>query len=102
MKVLKVNTQPIHEHKRETAHCYIFPVGEGILDNLMNRRNRPYTEWKKLMPEILKKAGFSQKEISQIKPSWSQKCGCGCGCSPGFKLKGASTLKGDVFADVQQ
>jgi hypothetical protein len=101
MKVLKVETQPIHEHKRETAHCYIFPQGEGIVGNLMNRHDRPYTEWKKLMPEILKKAGFSEKEISQIKPSWSQKCGCGCGCSPGFRLKGASTLKGDVFADVQ-
>ena len=99
MKVLKVEARPITEHKRATAHCYIFPTGEGILDNLMNRRNRPYTEWKKLMPEILKKAGLSPKEIKQIKPSWSQKCGCGCGCSPGFKLIGATSMK-DVWADV--
>lgn len=102
MNILKVETRPINDRKRSTAHCYIFPVGEGILDNLMNRRSRPYLEWKKLMPQILEKAGFSEKEIGQIKPSWSQKCGCACGCSPGFKLKGASTLKGDVFADIQE
>lgn len=101
MNVLKVETQPIHEKKRSTAHCYIFPVGESIIENLANRRSRPHLEWKKLMPQILEKAGFSEKEIKEIKPSWSQKCGCGCGCSPGFKLKGASTRKGDVFADIQ-
>lgn len=100
MKVTKVETQPIHEHKRMTAHLYIFPTGESIVENLMNRRERPYTEWKKLVPEILKKAGFSDNEIKGIKPSWSQKCGCGCGCSPGFKLNGSKTFK-DVFADVQ-
>ncbi len=101
MNVLKVETQPIHEKKRSTAHCYIFPQGESIVENLMNRRSRPHLEWKKLMPQILEKAGFSQKEIKEIKPSWSQKCGCACGCSPGFRLHGASTRKGDVFADVQ-
>jgi len=99
MNVLKVETQPIKDFKRRTAHCYIFPVGEGILDNLANRRNRPHTQWKKLMPEILKKAGLSAKEIEGVKPSWSQKCGCSCGCSPGFKLNGLNKMI-DVWADV--
>jgi len=100
MKVTKVETQSITDPKRMTPHLYIFPTGESIVENLMNRRERPYTEWKKLVPEILKKAGFSDKEIKGIKPSWSQKCGCGCGCSPGFKLNGSETIR-DVFADVQ-
>lgn len=100
MKVLKVDTQSIKDFKRRTAHCYIFPVGEGIIGNLMNRRSRPHLEWKKLMPEILEKAGLSAEEIKSIKPSWSQKCGCSCGCSPGFKLNGFSKMV-DIFADVQ-
>lgn len=100
MKVTKVETQPIHEHKRMTAHLYIFPTGESIVENLMNRRERPYKKWYPLIPQILKKAGFSEKEINEIKPSWSQKCGCGCGCSPGFKLKGSKTFK-DVWADIE-
>lgn len=100
MKITKVETQPITDHKRLTPHLYVFPTGESIVENLMNRRERPYTEWKKLVPEILKKAGFSDKEIKGIKPSWSQKCGCGCGCSPGFRLNGSKTIR-DVFVDIK-
>lgn len=100
MKVAKVETQPIHERKRMTPHLYIFPTGESIVENLINRRERPWTEWKKLVTPILLKAGFAVEEIHNIKPSWSQKCGCKCGCSPGFKLNGATTFK-DVFADIQ-
>lgn len=102
MKILEVTTQPIaNYHNRSTPHCYIFPKQESIVENLMNRRSRPYTEWKKLIPQILKKAGLSKEEIKSIKPSWSQKCGCSCGCSPGFRLNGATTMK-DVWADVEQ
>ena len=100
MKVANVTTQPVREAKRQTAHLYIFPTGESIVENLMNRRERPYKKWYPLIPQILKKAGFSDKEIKEITPSWSQKCGCGCGCSPGFKLKGSETFR-DVFADIK-
>lgn len=100
MELHDVQTQPINDHKRTTPHLYIFPTGETIVENLMNRKTRPWTEWKKMVPQILKNAGLSFKEIQQIKPSWSQKCGCGCGCSPGFLLKGAKTMK-DVFADIK-
>ena len=100
MELYDVQTQPIREPKRTTPHLYVFPTGESVIENLANRKSRPHTEWKKLIPLILKNAGLSFKEIKQIKPSWSQKCGCSCGCSPGFKLKGAKTMK-DVWADVQ-
>lgn len=100
MKVGEVTTYSITAPKRMTAHLYIFPTGESIVENLLHRKDRPYKKWYPLIPQILKKAGFSPKEIKEIKPSWSQKCGCGCGCSPGFKLKGSTTIK-DVFADVQ-
>lgn len=100
MKVTKVSAQTILEPKRRTPHLYVFPTGESIVENLMNRRERPYKKWYPLIPQILKKAGFSQEEIQAINPSWSQKCGCSCGCSPGFKLNGSSEMK-DVFADIQ-
>lgn len=100
MTIGKVETQSINDPKRLTPHLYIFPTGESIVENLMNRRERPWKEWKKMVPEILKKAGFTENEIKAVKPSWSQKCGCACGCSPGFRLNGAGMIK-DVFADVQ-
>lgn len=99
MKLTNVTTQPVRERKRTTAHLYIFPTGESIVENLLNRRERPYKQWYTLIPQILKKAGLSAEEIKGVNASWSQKCGCSCGCSPGFKLKGYS--KNDVWADIQ-
>jgi hypothetical protein len=68
------------------AHVHVWPKGESVLDNLMNRRNRPYTDWKKflipVMAEGLKKAGF---EVTD--PHWNQRLGCSCPCSPGFKMR---------------
>lgn len=98
MKLLKVKTQPIQESKRKTAHLYIFPTQESIVENLLQRRERPYKNWYTLIPQILKKAGLTEKEIKEVDASWSQKCGCSCGCSPGFRLKGYTEK--DVWADV--
>ena len=60
----------------QASRVYVWPRGESILENLCNRRSRPYTEYRKLL------AGKSFME----KARWSQKAGCSCGCSPGFIL----------------
>lgn len=62
---------------------YIHVADETIMDNLMNRRARPYQIWKQeVLPQVLAFAG-----LSDVKASWSAKAGCSmCPCSPGFIL----------------
>lgn len=52
---------------------------ETVMDQLINRRVRPRAEWRKLMPEVLEKAGIDPQKVR-----WSQYAGCSCPCSPGF------------------
>jgi len=81
---------------------YVDVPNETILENIANRRNRPWTEWKKhVMPTVMEAlpemfaASYLQTtngpwqmmrmHDSAIKPRWSQKAGCSmCPCSPGF------------------
>ena len=85
-----------HEFKRsgeiKKAHhkIYIFVDNETILENLMNRRNRPYKWYKenvlpKALEQLKKTDPVSYELIKDAKWSWSQSCGCSmCPCSPGF------------------
>jgi len=76
-----------HRYKNK---MYIFPEGETLLENLYNRRDRPYNVYKKevipvVMDKIKKKYPDYYEELKDTKWSWNQKCGCGmCPCSPGF------------------
>ena len=71
-------------------HLYIYFEGESIVDQLFNRRHRPYQMYKKeVIPIILKYMEQHHPEvyekIKDTKWQWSQKCGCTlCPCSPGF------------------
>lgn len=67
------------DRDRTKSRLHVFIEGESILENLENRRSRPYTEFKKLLAPIFKMLGVA-------KARWSQKAGCSCGCSPGFIL----------------
>lgn len=69
---------------------YLWILGETLSENLVNRRNRPYTEYKKdVIPKIMKyleknKPEYFQ-EVKDTKWGWRQHCGCSmCCCSPGF------------------
>lgn len=76
-----------HKHKNK---MYIFPSGETLLENLENRRSRPYQVYKKevipmLMTKLEKKYPQHYKELKEAKWSWNKNCGCSsCPCSPGF------------------
>ena len=59
---------------------------ETIIDNLMNRRNRPHKEYKTHLATVLNKSDIPVSFIKHAQ--WSQKAGCSCGCSPGFIIKG--------------
>jgi len=72
---VKARQESYSDRKREPYKyrnkMYIWPEGETIMENLMNRRDRPHT--------------FYKKEIIPLVMKWRQHCGCGmCPCSPGF------------------
>ena len=64
---------------------YIWPEGESLLDNLMNRNSRPIKAYRKAMESALDSMGVDR---SKLYIKWSQKAGCSCGCSPGFIVNG--------------
>ena len=69
---------------------YFNPEKETILENLENRRSRPYKEWQKLIPEALKRAGIPDPGY---KWKWDPKAGCRmCPCSPGFVPSNMSSI----------
>ena len=77
------------------SRMYLFPKGENILENLQNRRSRPYKAYREMLPEI-----FEQLKLPHdTKVSWSQLAGCRCGCSPGFIFKERHGF--DVFVKIE-
>ena len=86
---------PYKEWVKQTR-IYVWPQGESIMDNLMNRKQRPYTAYKKeVIPAVLKAMGLP----ADTKVRWSQYAGCSCPCSPGFVVDGHS--RHDVHVDVE-
>ncbi len=80
-----INAKIVHtEKKSRRTVLYMWPVKESVMENLLNRRARPYNEMRRLIPQVLEKVGLRRELASTAK--WSQKAGCGCGCSPGFIL----------------
>ena len=74
---------------------YIWINDENVLENLQNRHSRPYNEYRKLFPNIVRRIGLK----ADIKANWSQKagcsCGCSCGCSPAFVVKNPGEVRLD-------
>lgn len=64
---------------------YVWPAGETIMENLINRRDRPLREFRSIMHTGLNKIGV---DTAKLDIKWSQKAGCPCGCSPGFIVDG--------------
>lgn len=83
MEILDVRAKRNETTKSTRTKIHFFLIGENIIDNLTNRHSRPYTEFKKHLPEVFKKAGIDLN----AKYRWSQKAGCSCGCSPGFVVE---------------
>lgn len=73
---------------------YVHATGEfDVLEDMANRRRRPFTLWRKAIRKNL--IGFGL-DISEM--PWSQTAGCGCGCSPAFVLKRQEIeVGGEVF-----
>lgn len=82
------------------TRIYVFPKGETLFDNIVNRRNRPTDMYRQIVMENI-------PDISNKNIRWSQKAGCDCGCSPGFITKRKIADKDkplylvDIFIDVE-
>jgi len=68
-----------HRYHVQTR-VYVWPERETVMENLVNRRSRPYNEWRPLVLKELRDAGYQVEKLQ-----WNQKAGCTmCPCSPGF------------------
>lgn len=78
------------------TRIYVWPRGESIMENLMNRKQREHTVYKKeVIPGVLEAMGLP----ADTKVRWSQYAGCSCPCSPGFIVDGDS--RRDVHVTVE-
>lgn len=78
---------------------YVFTKGETILENLQNRRDRPYTAYRKeVLPTVFAQLGVAP----DTKVRWSQYAGCSCPCSPGFIVEGypQAISRQDIYVTV--
>lgn len=85
---------PRRRPRAPNSRVYIWPEKESVLENLVNRRDRPVKLYK-----IAAEAALSVAMIAKTSLRWSQKAGCGCGCSPGF-VAGRPLFHTDSFVDV--
>lgn len=78
----------VERQRRGSSRVHVFAEEgtETILDDLMNRHNRPVETWRVLATRTLRELGLNPTE-AYMKLRWSQKAGCSCGCSPGFVMK---------------
>jgi hypothetical protein len=70
-----------HTEYKETTRIYLSYPLESIMDNIINRRSRPWKALKPLIEAELRDAGYTGRV------RWSKHAGCKmCPCSPGFVL----------------
>jgi len=107
-KIQKISIKKDYNRKgepyKDRNKIYIWSSGEFIMDNLNNRRSRPYEYYKQaIIPKVMAEIALSNPEayeyIKNTTWSWRQKCGCGmCPCSPGFVSRSCGYL--DIHVTV--
>jgi len=113
MELLKVTTTARHFEKRSAwvanSRVYVDFKGENMMNNLMNRRARPFEALKplvkKALVELKAQGGGLELLRTDLKIRWSQKAGCNCGCSPGFVLDERIVVEGtplDIWVEVSE
>lgn len=84
----------------KAARCHFFPVGESVIENMLNRYNRPKELYRQYIPQVIQavKDRCKLPVAPELTFRWSQKAGCSCGCSPGFIVDGLSHY--DIFVNI--
>ena len=88
---IKVERILREEERSKKGKIYFFVKEEGLIENLMFRRERPYKEYRKLLRRVLEEVRaqgkfFVPENVDMKLIKWNQKAGCSCGCSPGFVI----------------
>lgn len=83
--ITSISTRRRDYRESSKSRIYFDVSDETILDNLANRKSRPYTEYRKLLPTVFEALEFDPSDPN-LKASWSQYAGCSCPCSPGFVI----------------
>ena len=82
MNILVIRRDPtLTQREYNAAPRMYVSADETVLENLMNRRRRPYNVYKTMIRGSLLGQIFDLGKLS-----WSQYAGCSCPCSPGFVL----------------
>ena len=83
------------ERRTAKTRVYFFHDDETIMDQFMNRHDRPYRAYRAMLPQI-----FEQVDLLKqgTKARWSQYAGCSCPCSPGFIIDNSYGY--DVFVHI--
>jgi hypothetical protein len=105
---IKINLNPRRqgEKKQTSPKMYLYINNESLVENLINRRNRPYNEYKKLIiPKVMESISKTHPElfarIKNVKWGWDRYCGCSmCPCSPGFIGEGAHYEPTDIYVTI--
>jgi hypothetical protein len=83
--------------RRHKSRLYIWPEAESVAEQFVYRTNRPWQEYRTMLPAIFKHFGLSEN----IKARWSQYAGCSmCPCSPGFVLDLTGSYLDDYYVVV--
>ena len=94
------------EKKQSCPKMYIFIQDESVMENLLNRRTRPYNEYKKtIIPKVLDSISKTDPDlferIKNLKWGWDRYCGCSmCPCSPGFIGEGEYYESTDIYVTI--
>lgn len=103
MNVSNVEVRMTTKKRYRPGRMYFNVANETVLEDLINRRSRPYNEFRKLFPVVrdkLKEMGYDTDIGGKEKVRWSQYAGCTCPCSPGFILD--SVMFGrNIFVTVE-
>ena len=87
------------EYNRK-PRVFVSPTGEGVWENLQNRRNRPVSEFRRAAYLAIAQLGYTK---SDVKLRWDIHAGCAmCPCSGGFVMEFAdkSIGRGLEHADL--
>lgn len=78
----------------EKVRIFMHITDESLAENLVNRRNRPVMEWRKIVQQVL----WHYKMDTKF--TFSQYAGCSCPCSPGFILD--AYCHGTIWIEVHK
>ena len=100
MHIKSVKLVEMDSPKQKYSRVYIWPEGESLLENIMNRRSRPTKLYRDILPGLREYLVANYGAYSGMSFRWNQKAGCTCGCSPGFVLDCGVRNKNHYYSDV--